>query len=226
MKNNIINPNTLKGVDVTNRQKALMGITETVKPKVQHNFELVKKGSDGNAYAIVKENSNYFIKKAVIKEGLKYSDFNYIGGLANKMDVVYESFSKATKQLNLRLIEMNETYGGEVENIFQNDVDLYEDDMYSANAEDYDQAGRGVEYGYNPELGGDDIDYLHNDEMSESDLAVDRMITGEFQDNSSDELEMDLDETPDYTMEGYADKVLESFNKLDKILQQDLKKKV
>ena len=49
------------------------------------NFELVKNSVNGNTYAIVRENKRYFIKQTETNNGLTESDFDYVGGLANKM---------------------------------------------------------------------------------------------------------------------------------------------
>ena len=62
-------------------------ITESEEPKNSlANLEFNQKGADGITYGVVKENSQYFIKKTTsqAKGTLNESDFVYIGGLANK----------------------------------------------------------------------------------------------------------------------------------------------
>jgi hypothetical protein len=70
-----------------------------------------KKGTDNRFYGIVKENKNFYIKTA-IQEGdkeLKASDFTYINGLQNITNFQYSSLSEAEKNLNLKLISINES---------------------------------------------------------------------------------------------------------------------
>jgi len=74
-------------------------------------IELIKKASDGNTYAIVRENRNYYIKSTTSKTTLKESDFNYIGGVQNKNKHSYHSFEDATFKLNLIFNDINRNYG-------------------------------------------------------------------------------------------------------------------
>ena len=90
------------------------------------NFELVKKSADGNTYAIVRENKKYHIKQAQTKENLVESDFDYVGGVANKMKRSFNSFSEATRNLNLMFEEINNHYENESTNILESDDVLSE----------------------------------------------------------------------------------------------------
>ena len=106
--NKRINPTGLKGKkDITNRMVELMGLKETIKETPVHSIKLTKKGPDGKAYGIVKENNKYFIKCANLNEdGLVSESFNYIGGLENKIKESYSSYSKATKMLQHKFNEI------------------------------------------------------------------------------------------------------------------------
>lgn len=110
MKNNI-KPTGLKGNDQVNRMRSLMSLAPINENKHNSVVELTKLGPDGKVYGIVRENHNYFIKIADNKKNLTVEDFKYIGGLQNKTDKVFESYSKATKQLNLKFISLNESLG-------------------------------------------------------------------------------------------------------------------
>jgi hypothetical protein len=125
MRNNSVRPTGLKGNEQVNRMRSLMGmapIHENVKRSV---VELIKKGPDGRIYGIVRENHEYYIKIANNKPNLIAEDFNYIGGLKNKKEVVYESYAKAIKQLNLKFISLNEARGTKDEtNTFRNDKEI------------------------------------------------------------------------------------------------------
>lgn len=123
-----INPVGLKGKEINERMKQLMGIApinEEIKTSV---VELTKKGPDGKVYAIVRENHEYYIKTTTKQENLVVEDFQYIGGLQNKKQEAYPSYAKAIKHLNLKFHSLNEAYGksGQI-NVFLNDKLLKED---------------------------------------------------------------------------------------------------
>lgn len=133
-KKDIISPYTLKGKDVLNYTKILMGINENVNEnKVSKNddIKLIKKGSNGEVFGLIKENQEYFIK--VLKEGsknLSLNNFDYIGGLANKRDYVYNTYTKAINHLNIHLHEIAYSLGKtDVKiNLMENDVITFNND--------------------------------------------------------------------------------------------------
>ena len=90
------------------------------------NFELVKNSVDGNTYAIVRENKKYHIKQAQTKENLVESDFDYVGGVANKMKKAFNSFSEATRGLNFMFEEINNHHENSGTNILESDEVLSE----------------------------------------------------------------------------------------------------
>lgn len=118
----IINPVGLKGQEISERMKELMGIAPINESKTSYVVELTKTGPDGKSYAIVRENHLYFIKVSNKTENLVAEDFQYIGGLKNKMTESYPSYAKAIKQLNLKFRSLAEAhnYDGEI-NLFKND---------------------------------------------------------------------------------------------------------
>lgn len=120
--NNRINPVGLKGQEINERMKELMGIKPINENKSNIVVELTKIGPDGVAYAIVRENHEYFIKKTNKKTNLIAEDFKYIGGLQNIKDEAYPSYAKAMKQLNMKFKSLAEAHNftGEI-NITIND---------------------------------------------------------------------------------------------------------
>jgi len=124
-KENKIYPIGLKGNQINERMKELMGIApinESVKTSV---VELTKFGPDGKAYAIVRENHEYYIKKAdkiSFNKALVIEDFKYIGGLMNKKSEAYPSYAKAIKQLNLKFRNLAEA------NNFEGVINIFVDD--------------------------------------------------------------------------------------------------
>jgi len=131
---NIVKPNGLKGNEQINRMKDLMNFTPLNEGHARSVVELTKLGPDNIVYGIVRENHDYFIKIAQNKKNLVADDFNYIGGLKNKTDVVYESYAKAIKQLNLKFISLNEALG------VKTDVDTFKNDNIFEQWESYSEA--------------------------------------------------------------------------------------
>lgn len=123
MKKNIkISPVGLKGNEINERMKALMGIQPINESKSNVVVELTKVGPDGKAYAIVRENHEWYIKSTNKQTKLVAEDFNYIGGLQNKKSEAYPSYAKAIKHLNLKFKSLAEAHNFEGEiNVFEND---------------------------------------------------------------------------------------------------------
>jgi hypothetical protein len=114
MKNkNIISPVGLKGNQINERMKELMGISSINENKSNIVVELTKMGPDGKAYAIIRENHEYYIKSTTKTSGLVAEDFKYIGGLQNKKEQAYPSYAKAIKHLNLRFNSLSEAFNSE-----------------------------------------------------------------------------------------------------------------
>jgi len=70
-----------------------------------------KRAADGVAYGIIKENHNYYLKKAGIKTDPNVSDFAYIGGLENITGFQFKSLAEADKQRNMVFHNINEAIG-------------------------------------------------------------------------------------------------------------------
>lgn len=121
-KRNIVKPTGLKGTEKLSRMKQLMGVTPINESINRSVIELTKNGPDGNIYAIVRENQEYYIKSCKNKKNVISEDFKYIGGLQNKKSKSYPSYAKAIKHLNLKFISLNEAHSksGNI-NTFEND---------------------------------------------------------------------------------------------------------
>ena len=127
-KNIVISPVGLKGREINERMKQLMGMTPINENTTSSKVELTKMGPDGKAYAIVRENHEYYIKTSNKTSGLVMEDFKYIGGLQNKKQEAYPSYAKAIKHLNLRFNSLSEAYNSDMEiNTFIDDKLLKED---------------------------------------------------------------------------------------------------
>jgi hypothetical protein len=92
------------------RMQGLMtyGIAST--PKKNPVTESIE-GPDGKIYAIIREGSRFYIKSAPKGSELVTESFNYIGGFMNKKSNEFSSYNQASKNLELKLRSLNETYG-------------------------------------------------------------------------------------------------------------------
>ena len=179
MKKTIISPVGLKGNEVNERMKQLMGIQPINENKSNIVIELTKMGPDGNAYAIIRENHEWYIKKTNKTKNLVAEDFKYIGGLQNKKQEAYPSYAKAIKHLNLKFRSLAEAYNydGEI-NLFVNDNLLSEMAMAAGFSE---MKGNGFTGEGNLE-GNERMyeeDYMDEVEMTEAEIAIDEMMTKE-----------------------------------------------
>ena len=84
---------------------------KTIKESVNRSLGTLidyKTAADGINYGIIKENHNYFIKKAGTKTDPNVSDFAYIGGLSNITNFQYKSLHEADKNRNMLMHTINE----------------------------------------------------------------------------------------------------------------------
>lgn len=183
----IVRPTGLKGNDKINRMKELMGQTSLNEDVKNSVVELTKLGPDGKVYGVVREGHNYFIKVTNKQSNIVTEDFNYIGGLMNKTSEVYPSYAKAIKHLNLKFMSLNEAYGKSgVYNVFEDDNLLTENE---ASKDILDKAGEKLSYdskeGKEEGQFGDNVadkdvdDEFEKVKLSETEMAIDEMITGE-----------------------------------------------
>ena len=216
MENSNIRPTGRKGRETLDRMRELMNVTQ-IKEGVDRSTEVVTKlGPDGKAYAIIKENNQYYIKSANKTSGLVMEDFKYIGGLMNKSSEAYHSYSEATKQLNMKFINLAESAEDKIFNILRNDNLLSEGtDINGGDAkEDKKTSGDNLATGDN--IGVDDFEkdkadgtkdgdtgthaekYVMEDvEMTESEEYIDAMAN-ESIDADFDSSNGDGDESDDY----------------------------
>jgi len=209
MKNLNINPMGLKGNQINERMKELMGITSINENTTKSAVELTKIGPDGKSYAIVRENHEYFIKVSNKTTNLLNEDFNYIGGLQNKKSEAYSSYAKAIKHLNLNFKSLAEAYGkgGDI-NVFENDNLLTE----NATAGGFSQyGGNGFSNEGNMEHNTpmfteeEDCYTEEEDGLSEAEKAIDEMIKNPGKYDGNDRQKQGIDDDGDGVPNG-ADK--------------------
>lgn len=73
-------------------------------------LEYSQVGADGKTYGILKEGNKYYIKVAPKKHTkVLAEDFDYVGGFNNRKS--YPSYTKASQELNFKLMSINEACG-------------------------------------------------------------------------------------------------------------------
>lgn len=81
--------------------------TDTTKGIVEYS----EVGADGKTYGVVREGTKYYIKVAPKKNTeVLLEDFDYVGGFNNRK--AFNSYNKASQELNFKLISVNEAVGG------------------------------------------------------------------------------------------------------------------
>jgi hypothetical protein len=93
------------------RMKTLMsyGINEATARESQSVVEYKAEGADGKTYGIIREGQKFYIKAAPKKDTeVIAEDFDYIGGFMNKKNYEYLTYPMASKQLELKLMSVNE----------------------------------------------------------------------------------------------------------------------
>ena len=89
-------------------------VNENSNKKDTYTLEFTKKAADGKYYGIVKECNHYYIKQSVEGKQSLAESYNYIGGYMNKNAYQYDSYSNALKNLELKLMSINEACEGNV----------------------------------------------------------------------------------------------------------------
>jgi len=85
-------------------------VNEEVKPISTYSLEYKAQAADGKYYGIIRENSKYFVKVATPGKETIAEAYQYIGGVMNKTNYEYNSYTNALKQFELKLGSINEAY--------------------------------------------------------------------------------------------------------------------
>jgi hypothetical protein len=193
-KNFRINPIGLKGNEINERMKQLMGVTPIVENLSRSAVELTKIGPDGKTYGIVRENHEYYIKVSDKTSNVTAEDFKYIGGLQNKKLEAYPTYAKATKQLNLKFNSICESFDiVNTFNVLVNDNLLTEGAAKEASKHITDTKGTNLGSKVKEEGGHNVAEKKIMDEMeevtlTEDELAIDAMLNEADDEEGDDEM--------------------------------------
>ena len=92
------------------RMEYLMGYRMPVNEQ-KSNVEYFTEGADGKIYGILKEGNMYYIKTSEKGKETLAESYEYIGGFNYRNENGYKSYNAATKQLEQKMITLNESYG-------------------------------------------------------------------------------------------------------------------
>lgn len=100
-----------------NKMKHLISFKNSDNVSVINNKPIVEfktKAADGKTYGIVREYNKFYIKVAPKKDTeVLAEDFEYIGGINARKDYEYNSYALASKQLDLKLMSINEAHASQ-----------------------------------------------------------------------------------------------------------------
>lgn len=92
------------------RMEFLMGYRMPVNEQ-KSNVEYFTEGADGKIYGILKEGNMYYIKTSEKGKEKLAESYEYINGFSYRNENGYKSYNAATKQLEQKMIALNESYG-------------------------------------------------------------------------------------------------------------------
>ena len=94
------------------RMQFLMAYDNKINESAKYNsVEFHTKGADNKEYGIIKEGTYYYIKESTPDKATLAENYEYIGGFNNRSANRYSSYNEASKQLELKLMSLNEAYG-------------------------------------------------------------------------------------------------------------------
>lgn len=94
------------------RMGYLMNYESPLKENKQHSpIEYHTTGADGKIYGIIKEGSKYYIKTTQKGKENILESYDYINGYRYRNENGYNSYNEATKQLELKMMSLNESRG-------------------------------------------------------------------------------------------------------------------
>lgn len=93
------------------RMNHLMEFRSTGNKSVNSPIEYHTMGADGKVYGILREGTKYYIKTTEKGKETLAESYEYMNGFNNKHNCEYSGYNEATKQLELKLMSLNEAYG-------------------------------------------------------------------------------------------------------------------
>ncbi len=95
------------------RMQYLMGYKMPVNEN-KNGVEYSIVAADGKRYGIIKEGAKYYIKISDANKQNIAESYEYINGILAKKENEYKSYNDATKHLELKVMSLNESHGGNV----------------------------------------------------------------------------------------------------------------
>lgn len=93
------------------RMRQLMTYGTAQKKSTSAVVEGVRKGADGKSYAVIREGAYYYLEVSnKTGDNLLKEDFDYVGGFRERGKVRYNSHTDAVKNLDMKLLSIQEAY--------------------------------------------------------------------------------------------------------------------
>jgi len=165
------------------RIKQIAGIVKTIDaPTSYSNTHYSTRGQDGNVYAIIKENKQYFIKS-----GKDENNLSHIDGLLNSRKETFSSYSAALKRLNFKMKSINEAnnYGAIEEQRKVLKVDVPTPEPEAEEVEDFDMGIEDEDMG----VEGEDMDMDMDMDVEGGEEDIDMDMDVEVTDDGAEEEE-------------------------------------
>lgn len=165
------------------RMRELMGNKKPInESKLISAVELIKKSPDGKFYGVVRENKKYFIKES--SDG---SNFDFIGGVANKGKHQFESYEQAVRRLNL-MVEDTDVLRPDLIEEKRFVIKSKKKSEPSSDTFDFGGSEKGGDESLDFDFGGDS----EGGDSEESD-SLDFDFGGDSEERGDDSLDIDLD---------------------------------
>lgn len=191
--------------------------------KTNNGIEYHTTAADGKEYGIIKEGRYYYLKTTTPEKKNIAESYDYVNGFNRRGETRYNSYNEATKQLETRLIAINESYGKH-EDVSIANLNKTQEAMSILTEDTRKELDRMHTIFENSFISKDNIGNHGNPEGKGSATGANTTKNNApFEDKAEAKLDKDMKETgtvegatSDHTKVGDADKKLQNADKMEK----------
>jgi hypothetical protein len=208
-----------------NRMMSLMNYDNSLNEskKTNNGIEYHITAADGREYGIIKEGRYYYLKTTTPEKKNISESYDYLNGFNRRGETRYNSYNEATKQLELRIMNINESYGKH-EDISIANLNKTQEAMSILTEDTRKELDRMHTIFENSFISKDNIGNHGNPEGKGSATGANTTKNNApFEDKAEAKLDKDMKETgtvegatSDHTKVGDADKKLQNADKMEK----------
>lgn len=208
-----------------NRMMSLMNYDNSLNEskKTNNGIEYHITAADGREYGIIKEGRYYYLKTTTPEKKNISESYDYLNGFNRRGETRYNSYNEATKQLELRIMSINESYGKH-EDISIANLNKTQEAMSILTEDTRKELDRMHTIFENSFISKDNIGNHGNPEGKGSATGANTIKNNApFEDKAEAKLDKDMKETgtvegatSDHTKVGDADKKLQNADKMEK----------